>query len=128
MFVKRSVVLHHVVGAHDGGIAPCIARTDIAFFQHRNIFDTVVFSQVIGGRQTMSATTDDDDVIAFARLGVAPGAIPMLVATKGVAQQRPGRVVRHRAGSLHAHAFGFGVKRRVHLQTGRTPLTQDFNL
>ena len=88
----------------------------------------MVFGQVIGRRQTMATATDDDHVIAFARLGVAPGAVPVLVAPKGVAQQRPGRVVRHRAGSLHAHAFGFGVERRVHLQTGRTALTQDFNL
>ena len=85
MLVKSRVVLHHVVGAHDGGVASRIARADIAFFQHRDVFDAVVFSQVISRSQTVPATADDDDVIAFARLGVAPGAVPMFMAAKGVA-------------------------------------------
>ena len=35
----------------------------------------------------MPAAADDDDVIAFARFGVAPGAVPMFMATKRIAQQ-----------------------------------------
>ena len=49
MLVKRGVVLHHVIRAHDGRVAPCITRADIAFLQHRYVFDAVVFSQVIRG-------------------------------------------------------------------------------
>ena len=105
------------------------ARFDLgkSFFQNRDVFDAVVFGQVIRRGQTVAATADDDDVVAFFRLRVAPGAVPVLVSGQRVAQQRPDRVVRHPGLLLHAHAFGFGIERRIHLQPRAATLAQDFN-
>ena len=90
VLIKRRVVLHHVVGAHDGRVAPRVARADVAFFQHGNILDAMVLGQVVGRGQPVSTAAHDDHVIALLGLGVAPGTVPILVSRQCIAQQGPG--------------------------------------
>ena len=99
MLVERGVLLHHVVGAHDGGVAPRVTRTDIAFFKHGNILDAVVFGKVIRRCEPMSSAPDNDHVIGFFRLRVSPSPLPMLMSGERIAQQRPCRVMRHQDNS-----------------------------
>ena len=64
LVVERNPFRGQIVGSDDGGVAAGIAAADIAFFEHRHIGDAVIARQVIGRRQSMAATTDNDHVVA----------------------------------------------------------------
>jgi hypothetical protein len=96
VLVEGRVLLHHVVGAHDRGVAPDIAGADVALLQDRDIADAVVLGKVVRGGQPVPTAADDHDVVMLLRLRVAPGALPALVAAHRMLEQRPGRVtLRH---------------------------------
>ena len=84
--IELGIARHHVIGAHDRGVAPDIAAADIALFQHRDIAQPVFGGQVIGGGQAMAATADDHDVIGRLRLRVAPMRAPATVAGQSLLQ------------------------------------------
>jgi hypothetical protein len=48
----------------------------------------VLLGEIIGGREAMAAAAHDDDVIFFFWLRLAPGGRPVLVAGKGVLEER----------------------------------------
>ena len=80
--VQRSLA---VVGAHDGGVAPGIAAADPAFFQDRNVAQTVNLREIIGGRESVAATADDQHVVGRLRVGIAPRRLPMPMPGQGPA-------------------------------------------
>ena len=65
-----------VVRADDRRIAARVPAPQPAFFKDRHIGDAKVFTQVVCRRQTMSASTDNDHVIAFLGLRIAPSPLP----------------------------------------------------
>ena len=77
---KRLIALKQVVGPHDRGVAPDIARAEIALLEHRHIGDAVVLRQVIGGGQPVPAAADNDHIIMAFGLRLPPGRLPALVA------------------------------------------------
>ena len=84
MFIKGNIARLAVIGADDGGVAPDIARADPAFFNHGNIGHIVVFGQIIGRCQTMTAAADDNGVIFCLWLWLPPGGCPVLLAFEGL--------------------------------------------
>ena len=80
MAVKFGIAGHHIVGAHNRRIAPDIAPAKVAFFQHRNILQTVIFGKVIGRGKPMPAPANDDDVIGAFGLWPAPMGAPTRIA------------------------------------------------
>ena len=52
-----------VIGANDGRVTSRITAADIAFFQYRDIRNTVIACELVGGRQPMSARADNYHVI-----------------------------------------------------------------
>jgi len=86
--IERLVALEQIIGPHDGGVAPDIARAEIALLQHRHIGDAVVLGEIIGRRQAMPAAADNDHVIVALRLRLPPRWLPALVARKPLPKNR----------------------------------------
>ncbi len=95
LLVQSRRFVPQVVGTHDGGIAPGVAAADPALLQHGDIADAVLPGKVVRGGQPVPAAADDDDVVAFLRLGAAPGLRPFLVMAEGVARQAENRILFH---------------------------------
>jgi hypothetical protein len=89
MGIKLRIALLAVICPHDGGVAPHVAATQIALFQHRDIGHAVVLGQVIGRAQPVTAAADDDGIIFRPGLGIAPMRAPPLVAGQAFAQDTP---------------------------------------
>jgi hypothetical protein len=87
-FVEGVVARQQVVGANDGGVAADVARTQPALLQHGHIGEAMLLGEVIGGGQAMPAAAHDDDVVFRLGIGLAPGRRPVLVAGRGVLQER----------------------------------------
>ncbi len=85
LFIDRGGGVLQVVGPDDRGVAARVAAPEPAFFQNGDIGDAEVFTQVIGRRQTMPPGPDDDHVIAFLRLCIAPGPLPAGMMAQGFA-------------------------------------------
>ena len=83
--VHAGTFVPQVVGADNGRVAARIAAADPALFNDRDIANPVFLGQVVGCRQAMSATADNDDVVFGLRLGAAPGLLPALMVADGVA-------------------------------------------
>ncbi len=79
-FVERLVAGQHVVRADDGGVAADVAGAEPAFLQHGDPADAVLLGEVIGGRQSVPAAADDDDVVFLLGLGLPPRRLPAPVA------------------------------------------------
>src|SRR5277367_6842036 len=77
------VALEQVVRPHDRGVAAGIAAAQPSLLEHGDVGDAVIPGEIVGRRQTMAATTDDDDVIGRLGVGTSPGL-------------RPVRMLRHR--------------------------------
>ena len=68
VLVELGVAAQQVVRPDDGGVAPDVAAAEPALLDHRDIGDSVVLGEVVGGREAMPAAADDD-VIGGLRLG-----------------------------------------------------------
>ena len=90
--VERIVADQEIVGADDGGVAPDIAGAEPAFFEHRHVGDAMHLGEIIGGGKPMPAAADNDDVIVFLGLRLAPGGCPVLVAGEGLLEKREDRI------------------------------------
>ena len=62
-FVERDVAGHQVVRADDRRVATDIAAAEPTFFDDGDVANAVDFRQVIGRREPVAATADDDDVV-----------------------------------------------------------------
>ena len=71
LLVEQCCFGPEIVGANDRGVASGIAAADPAFLQHRDIREPMLFGQVVGGRQSMPAATDDDDIVFTCGSGIA---------------------------------------------------------
>ena len=80
MLVKGHVARFTVIGADDGGVAPDIARADPTFFNDSNIGQAVVFGQIIGRGEPMTAATHNNGVIFGLWLRLPPGGCPVFLA------------------------------------------------
>ena len=87
VLVQMSSFIPKVIGANDGGIASGVATAYPAFFKHGNVGNTVLFGQLVGGREPMSTTADDDGLVASLRRWTAPGRLPVFMVAKGVSNQ-----------------------------------------
>jgi len=92
VLVELAVTRHHVVGAHNGRVAPGVATTEPALFEHRDIAQAVIFGEIVGRGQAVKASADDNNIIGFLRFGITPLAGPALVSTQ--------------ASSVRDHAIG----------------------
>ena len=110
-FVEGDVAGLAIVGADDRGVAPDIARADIAALDHSDIGDAVLLGEVIGGRQPMPAAAHDDDIIFGLGLRLAPDRFPACVALEGLGEDREDRVAQDEAS-----------KRRRRTNAGRSPV------
>ena len=77
--VERRRSPEQIVGAHDGGVAPGIAAAEPALFDDRDVGETVLLGQVIGGREAMAARADDHRVVGRFGIGRTPLFRPPLV-------------------------------------------------
>ena len=126
MLEELGVAVEHVVGAHQGGVAADVARTDVVALQHCHVGDAVPCRQVVGGRETVTATADDDHVIGRARRGCTPGTRPGGAGERMSCQREcrvpvPQRWARDKEGlSAHPNAHA-----PMHHDGGPAPLATD---
>ncbi len=71
-FIEGNVAGKEIVGADDGGVAPHIAEAYESLLQYCNIGNAVLLGDIIGGREAMPSTADDEGIVGFFRLGIAP--------------------------------------------------------
>ena len=95
LFINRGRWILKIVGTNDCRVTACVAAAQPTFFQDRDIFDAVVFAQIIGRGQTMTARAHDDRVIAFFRCRGFPCAFPACVITGPFARDCKCRITSH---------------------------------
>src|SRR3954451_973368 len=76
MLVDPRTGVPEIIRADDRRVAPGIAETDRAFFEHRDIADAMLFRKIISGRQPVPAAADNHDIVALSRRRLAPGRGP----------------------------------------------------
>ena len=81
-------IVPEVVGPHDGGVACRVATTQPAPFNHGDVAHAVLFGQVIGRRQPMPTTANNDGIVTALRRGATPLLLPVLVIRHGIASKR----------------------------------------
>jgi hypothetical protein len=86
-FVEGKIAGQQVVRAHDGGVAPDIARPEIGLLHHGDIGDAVLLGEIMRSGKPMSAPADDHHVIGGLGLGLAPERLPVAVAGDGIGKQ-----------------------------------------
>ena len=89
VFVEVVVLRQQVVRADDGGVAPDIAVTHQTLLEHRDVLDSMIVRQMIGGREPMAAGADHHDVVRRFEFGAAPQGPPKSGAGEARSQQRP---------------------------------------
>ena len=103
--VKTRIRRQHVVGAHDRRVAPGVAAAEPALLEHGHIADAVLLGKVVGGREPMAPTSDDDDVVARLGCRIAPSARPVPVAGHRVARYLEDGVSGHTLPMQALRAF-----------------------
>src|SRR6266851_6927644 len=79
VLVDRRALIPQVIRSNHRGVARDVAAREPAAFQHGNVGDAVIFREVVGRRQAVTARAHDDDLIRSFGLGVAPEMIGMRV-------------------------------------------------
>ena len=95
LFINRSGWILKIVGTNDCRVAACIATAQPTLFQDCDIFNAVVFAQIIGRGQTMTARAHNDRVIAFFGCRGFPCAFPACVITGPFARDCKCRITSH---------------------------------
>ena len=90
MTVEFGVAGQEVIGADDGRVPTHIAAAEIALLQNRDVGQPVLFCEVKGCRKTVPAAADDDNVVLFLGLGIAPDRRPARLAPKTFPEHAPG--------------------------------------
>jgi hypothetical protein len=99
-FVERGVAVEPVVRADDRGVSSGIAAADPSLFDHRDIGDAVHLCEVICRCQSVAAAAHDHHVVGLARVGVAPGSLPLAMTGEGVARKAEDRKAGHGAREI----------------------------
>ena len=95
LFINRGRWILKIVGTDDCRVTACVAAAQPTLFQDRNIFDAVVFAQIIGRGQTMPPRAYDDRIIAFFGCRRFPCAFPACVITGPFARDCKCRITSH---------------------------------
>ena len=95
LLVELRRFVPQIVRADDRGISRRIAAAQPSFLEHGDIAYAVLFRQVVGGREPVTAAADDHDLIFAARFGAAPRALPVLVVRKRVPDETEYGVALH---------------------------------
>ena len=98
--IDRGRRILEIVRANDRGIAPRVPAAKPALFNHGQIGDAKILTQVIGRSQTMAACANDDRVILGLWCWVAPRAFPTLVISQCLFDDGKDRIVAH--GERHS--------------------------
>ena len=102
-FIDRCRRVLEIVGADNRCIAPRIAPAKPTFFDDGNIFDPKVTPKVIGRGKPMSPRTNDDHIIFFLGLRIAPGPFPAGVKAQGFTRDSEGRITFHTGIHSNSH-------------------------
>ena len=103
-----------VVRSHDGGVAAGVAAAEPALLDHADACALVSLGKVIGGRQSMSAAADDDEVVGRLGLRLAPRLRPALMAGEALAKESESRIAAaHARIALPAGSYGEGAMTRA---------------
>src|SRR5882757_5400310 len=113
MIVEGGAFVEQVIGADDGRVASGVAAADPAFFQHRDVSETVLLRQVIGRPQSVPAAADDDGVVLSLWFRLAPLLLPAAMARQTAPKER-----KRREGLL-AHDWRLSAKILVFRIIGR---------
>src|SRR5713226_9266923 len=87
------VALEQVVRPYDRGVAAGIAAAQPALLEHGDVGDAVIPGEIVGGRQTVAAATDDNDVIGRLRIGSPPSLRPVRMLRQRIASQGSDRIL-----------------------------------
>src|SRR5262245_20211963 len=87
-FVEWDVSWQQIVGADNRGVTADIAASEPTLFQHGDVCNVVFLGQIEGGSQAMTTATDNDDVVSWLEIGVAPDGFPTGVAPQSLTDQR----------------------------------------
>jgi hypothetical protein len=98
VLVELRVRANRIVRAHDGSVAPGVAAADVAALEHGDVAEPVVLREVVRGRETVPAATDDHDLVRGFQRGRAPGPRPAPVAAQRMAREAEDRVARYHMG------------------------------
>src|SRR6185436_4946005 len=71
-FVKRNAFRRPVVRPVDGGVAPAVSATEVAFLEYGDVADAMHGREVVRDAQSVDAGADDYDVVARLELVRAP--------------------------------------------------------
>src|SRR5580658_1851805 len=105
MIVERRALGVEIVRADDGGVAPGVATADPAFFQDRHAPDTMLTREVIRRAEAVTASADNDYVVARLRLRATPLLAPAALAGQAALEERQGGEALHRSVSMPGRVF-----------------------
>ena len=91
--VQVSGLIPEVVGADDLRVSARVSTAHVALLQDGHVGDAVLFGQVVGGCETVSARADDNHFVLASGLRVAPGPRPVFVVAQSVTNQAEQRVL-----------------------------------
>lgn len=92
MVIKPGTFVPQIIGADDGGVSSCVPATYPAPVENSDIRDPVVLDEVVGGRETMPAAADNDDVIMILGHRGGPCSLPAALTIQAFLQQGQGRI------------------------------------
>jgi hypothetical protein len=100
VLVDRDALVEQVVRPDDRGVAPGVAAADPALLDDRDVGQSVLGREVVGGAESVPAAADDDRVVGGLRLGLAPLLAPVAMPREAPPQQgeaRPGLALQARS-------------------------------
>ena len=98
-----------IVGADDGGVAAGIAAAEPAFFQDRDIGDAVLRRQIVGGRESMTAGADNNDIVTALRFRIAPCPWPATMVVRRISDQAEDGIFGHDPLTIGAGSPPIGI-------------------
>jgi hypothetical protein len=88
VIVKRGALVEQIVRADDRGVAAGVAAADPAFFEDRDVRETVLARQIVGRAQAVTAAADDEGIVGRLGLGTAPLRLPAALAAQTAQDER----------------------------------------
>src|SRR5450755_1976605 len=98
MIVKCRTFIEQVIRADDRRVAARVAAADPALLEHGDVGQAMLLGQVIRRSEPVATAADDDRIVGWLRLRLAPLRLPAKLARQAAANQG------QRRKSLPAHA------------------------
>src|ERR1700752_4570593 len=86
------VRVEQIVRADDRRVAAGIAAAEPSLLEHGNVANPVILREVVGGREAVSTSADDHDVVAGLRLRISPRFAPAAMTGKRLPGEREYRI------------------------------------